>query len=109
MTGGDVDGKVEAHLIKTVVDGWSGENADVGVFDAESLEGGFEVLEDPFGGFAVVAADEDFDAVVGVVDETFDNGGEKIGGKFSCFLADTVGTEVFHNKLLNTLMVNIIS
>ena len=109
VTSGDVDGKIETHLGETVINGRGGKNAGVGVFDAESFEDGFEVLQNPFGRFAVVAADEDFDAVVGVFDYAADDGGEKVRGEFLCWLADTVGTEVFHNKLLKTLMVNIIS
>ncbi len=68
MAGGNVDGEIETHVIETVIDGGGRKDADVGVFDAESFESGLEVLENPFGGFAVVAADEDFDAIVGVVD-----------------------------------------
>ena len=57
MRGGDVDSKIEPHLVKAVIDGGSGKNADIAVFDAESFEGGFEICENPFGGFAGVAAD----------------------------------------------------
>ena len=68
VAGGDVNGEIEAHMVEAVIDGRSGKDADAHVFDAESFEGGLEVLENPFGGLAVVAADEDFDVVVGVVD-----------------------------------------
>ena len=39
MAGGDVDGKIEAHLIETVVDSWGGEDAGAHIFDAERFEG----------------------------------------------------------------------
>ncbi len=57
VRGGDVEAKVEAHFVETVVDGWGRENADARVFEAKGLAGGCEVGEDPFGGFAGVAAD----------------------------------------------------
>ena len=56
VAGGNVDGEVEAHLIETVVDGGGGENANIHVFDTEGFAGGFKILENPFGGFAGVAA-----------------------------------------------------
>lgn len=57
VRGGDVDSKIETHLIKAVIDGGSGEDADAGVLEAEGFAGGFEVGENPFGRFAGVAAE----------------------------------------------------
>ena len=37
VRGGNVNGEVEAHFKKAVIDGWSGENADGRVFDTERL------------------------------------------------------------------------
>ena len=39
VAGGDVDGKIEAHLVKTVVNGRSGKNAGAHIFDTEGFEG----------------------------------------------------------------------
>ena len=44
MRGRDVDSEVEAHFVKTVVNGWSGQDTDGGVFEAEGFEGGTEIL-----------------------------------------------------------------
>lgn len=44
MRGGDVNGEIKAHLEEAVVDGWGGKNASTGVFDAEGLASGGEVL-----------------------------------------------------------------
>ena len=41
--GSDVDGDVETHFGKAVVDGWGGKYADVTILDAESFESSFEV------------------------------------------------------------------
>ena len=66
-------------------------------------------MEDPLGRLASVTSEEDFDVVAGVIDEAFDDFGEKFGGKLGGFLANAVGTEVFHNKLLSILIVSIMS
>ena len=64
----DIDGEIETHFIKTVINGWGRENTCVGVFDAKSLEGDFEILENPFGRFACIASNKYFDIVVSVID-----------------------------------------
>ncbi len=71
----DVDSEIKAHLVKTVVDGRGGQDADIAVFDAKSFAGGFEIGENPFGRFAGVTAEEDFDVGAGVVNETSDDFG----------------------------------
>ena len=109
VTGGDIDSEVETHLVEAVVDGGGGENADTGIFNAEGFESLTEILNDPLGGFTSVAAEHDFDFVAGVIDETADDFGEEFGGELFGFLPDTIGTKIFHSKLLNTLMVNMTS
>lgn len=71
VAGGDVNGEIIAHFVKTVVDGGGGKDAGRGIFDAERFEGGGEVLQDPLGRLAGVAGEKDFDAITGVVDEAF--------------------------------------
>lgn len=71
MRSGDVNGEIKAHLEEAVVDGWGGKNAGASIFDTESLAGGGEVLEDPFGGLAGVAGEEDFDIIAGIIDKAF--------------------------------------
>ena len=57
MRGGNVDGKVEAHFVKTVIDCGGGKDADGGGFETGLSQGGGEVGEDFFGRFASIAAD----------------------------------------------------
>ena len=52
---GDIDGKIESHFVKTIIDSGSGEDAGAAVFDAESFAGRGEVLQNPLGRFAGVA------------------------------------------------------
>ena len=73
VAGGDVDGEIKAHVIETVIDGGSGEDTGTTIFDAESFEGGGEILQNPLGGFASVTGEENFDVVAGVVDKSFDD------------------------------------
>ena len=98
--GGDVDGKIKAHCVKTVIDARGGKDAGVSVFNAKSFAGGGEVLENPFGGFAGIASEEDFDVATSVVDEAFDDASEEVGGEILSFAADTVGAEFMHFELL---------
>ena len=72
---GDIDGKIKAHFVKTVVNARGGEDAGAGVFDTKSFAGGGEILENPFGGFASVAGEENSDIIPRVVDETADDFG----------------------------------
>ena len=72
---GDVDSEIKAHLIKTVVNGGGRQDANVAVFDTKCFAGGFEIGENPFGRFAGVTAEEDFDVGAGVVNETSDDFG----------------------------------
>ena len=44
MGGGDVDGEIEAHLVKTVINSRGRQNASGAVFDAEAVASGGEVL-----------------------------------------------------------------
>ena len=67
--GSDVDGKIKAHLIKTVVNGRRGQNSDRGVLEAERFESGAQILQNPLGGFAGVTADEDTLVSAGIVGE----------------------------------------
>ena len=70
---GNVDSEIEAHFVKTIIDGWSWEYANGGVFEAERFEGGFEVGDNPFGRFAGVATEEDFFIGASVVGEAGDD------------------------------------
>ena len=97
---GDVDGKIEIHFVETIVDAGGRENAGAGVFDTKGFTGGGEVLQNPFGGFAGVTGEEDFDVVASVVDETFDDTGEKVGGEIFGFATDAIGTKFMHFELL---------
>ena len=94
--GGDVDSEIKAHFMKAVIDGGSGKNASVRVFDAECFAGGGEVLENPLGGFAGVASEEKFDLVASVIDKAADDAGEEIRGKLLGFAANAVSAKVFH-------------
>ena len=71
----DVDSEIKAHLVKTVVNGGGRQDADIAVFDTKCFAGGFEIRENPFGGFTGVTAEEDFDVGAGVVNETSDDFG----------------------------------
>ena len=52
---GNIDGEIESHFVKTIIDSGSGEDAGAAVFDAEGFAGRGEVLQNPRGRFAGVA------------------------------------------------------
>ena len=101
MRGSDVDSKIEAHLIETIIDSGGRENVDGSIIEAESLEGGGEICQNPFGRFARVTTDEDFCRAVGddgisVVGEAGDDFGDELWGELAGFPADAVSAEIFH-------------
>ena len=105
---GDVNGEIETHVVKAIIDSGSGKNAGTRVFDTESFAGGSEVLENPLGGFAGVASEEKFDLVAGVVDEAADDAGEEVRGKLLRFAADAISAEIFHEFLSNCFLITLI-
>ena len=106
MRGGNINSKIVAHLIKSVINSRSGKNADIAVINANSFKCFLKIAENPLCRFPSVTAKQNlhwtlhtvsgFTSITKITNNAEGDSLDKTRGESICFLADTICTKIFN-------------